>query len=97
METEEVDDKWEAGGEDEEELETLLKGPLGVTSWWTEWEWEWKLQAVERGWKRPQSEVAEDRNEEADEGVEGDNKEEVKGEQEGGEEQEGGREQAMEE
>ncbi|KIO01092.1 hypothetical protein M404DRAFT_29048 [Pisolithus tinctorius Marx 270] len=50
------------------------------------------------GWKRPQLEV-EDKNEEADEGVEGDNEkeEEVRGEKEGGEEQEGGREQAMEE
>ncbi|KAI6148128.1 hypothetical protein BKA82DRAFT_4355414 [Pisolithus tinctorius] len=51
------------------------------------------------GWKRLQSEAAEDQNEEADQGVEGDNKEEeeVGGEHEGGEEQEGGREQAMEE
>ncbi|KIN97836.1 hypothetical protein M404DRAFT_31906 [Pisolithus tinctorius Marx 270] len=49
------------------------------------------------GWKRLQSEVAEDKNEEVDEGVEGDNEEEVEGEQEGGEEQESGREQAMEE
>ncbi|KIO10362.1 hypothetical protein M404DRAFT_21316 [Pisolithus tinctorius Marx 270] len=42
------------------------------------------------GWKRPQLEVAEGQQEEADEGAEGDNEEEVKGEQEGGE-------QAMEE
>ncbi|KIN97691.1 hypothetical protein M404DRAFT_32040 [Pisolithus tinctorius Marx 270] len=49
------------------------------------------------GWKRPQSEVVEDKDKEVDEGVEGDNEEEVKGEQEGGEEQEGGGEQAMEE
>ncbi|KIN92863.1 hypothetical protein M404DRAFT_36653 [Pisolithus tinctorius Marx 270] len=56
-----------------------------------------KLKCKGGGWKRPQSEVAEDKNEEVDEGVEGDNEEEVKGEQEGGEEQEGGREQAMEE
>ncbi|KIO05707.1 hypothetical protein M404DRAFT_25014 [Pisolithus tinctorius Marx 270] len=49
------------------------------------------------GWKRPQSEATEDKNEEADEGAEGDNEEEVEGEQEGGEEQEGGGEQVMEE
>ncbi|KIO01807.1 hypothetical protein M404DRAFT_28305 [Pisolithus tinctorius Marx 270] len=51
------------------------------------------------GWKRPQSEVAEGRDNEVDEGAEGDNKEEeeVGGEQEGEEEQEGGREQVMEE
>ncbi|KIO01780.1 hypothetical protein M404DRAFT_28517 [Pisolithus tinctorius Marx 270] len=49
------------------------------------------------GWKRPQSEAAEDQREEADEGAEGDNKEEVEGEQEGDEEQEGGGGQAMEE
>ncbi|KIO04680.1 hypothetical protein M404DRAFT_26149 [Pisolithus tinctorius Marx 270] len=160
-EMEEADDEREAGGEDEEEPETPLEGPLGVSPWWTEWEQEQQLQAAERyaaahekaatpfermaeavermaeaaeqtadewgmyhawaewaemrrredacearlaelehvggGWKRPQSEVAEDQREEADEGVEGDNKEEVKGEQEGGEEQEGGGEQAMEE
>ncbi|KIO14992.1 hypothetical protein M404DRAFT_17810 [Pisolithus tinctorius Marx 270] len=160
-ETEEADDEWEAGGEDEEEPGTPLEGPSGVSSWWTEWERERQLQAAERyaaahekaatafermakavewmaeaaewtanewgmyhawaewaemrrredahearlaelermggGWKRPQSEAAEDQQEEADEGVEGDNEEEVKGEQEGGEEQEGGREQAMEE
>ncbi|KIN96000.1 hypothetical protein M404DRAFT_33659 [Pisolithus tinctorius Marx 270] len=138
-ETEEADDKWEIGGEDEEEPATLHKGPLGagVSSWWMEWEWEWQLQAVERymaahekaatafermaravewmaeaaeqtanewglyrrGWKRPQSEAEEDKNEEADEGAEGDNEEEeeVGGEKEGREEQEGGGGQAMEE
>ncbi|KIO14823.1 hypothetical protein M404DRAFT_17680 [Pisolithus tinctorius Marx 270] len=51
------------------------------------------------GWKRPQSEVEEDKNEEVDEGVEGDNEEEeeVRGEKEGREEQEGGGGQVMEE
>ncbi|KIN94579.1 hypothetical protein M404DRAFT_34919 [Pisolithus tinctorius Marx 270] len=51
------------------------------------------------GSKRPQLEAAEDKNEEADKGVEGDNEEEeeVGGEKEGGEEQEGGGGQAMEE
>ncbi|KIN94158.1 hypothetical protein M404DRAFT_35340 [Pisolithus tinctorius Marx 270] len=64
---------------------------------------EWALMAEVKhtggGWKRPQSEVAEDKNEEADEGAEGDNEEEeeVGGEKEGGEEQEGGGGQAMEE
>ncbi|KIO00942.1 hypothetical protein M404DRAFT_29140 [Pisolithus tinctorius Marx 270] len=142
-EMEEVDDEREAGGEDEEEPATPLEGPLGVSSWWTEWEQEWQLQAAERyaavhekaatafermaraaeqmaeaaewtanewglysefehagrGWKRPQSEAAEDKNEEADEGVEGDNEEEeeIGGEKEGREEQEGGGGQAMEE
>ncbi|KIO04281.1 hypothetical protein M404DRAFT_26474 [Pisolithus tinctorius Marx 270] len=40
----------EAGREDEEEPETLHKGPPGVgtSSWWAEWEWERQLQAVER-------------------------------------------------
>ncbi|KIN95160.1 hypothetical protein M404DRAFT_34423 [Pisolithus tinctorius Marx 270] len=144
------------GREAEEEPETPLEGPSGVSSWWTEWEREQQLQAVERyvaahekaatafermakaaertadewgmyhawaewaemrrredvrearmaelertgrGWKRPQSEVAEDKNEEADEGVEGDNEEEeeVGGEKEGGEEQEGGGGHVMEE
>ncbi|KIN98630.1 hypothetical protein M404DRAFT_31126 [Pisolithus tinctorius Marx 270] len=47
-EMEEADDEWEAGGEDEEEPETPLKGPLGVSSWWMEWEWEWQLQAAEK-------------------------------------------------
>ncbi|KAI6148103.1 hypothetical protein BKA82DRAFT_33363 [Pisolithus tinctorius] len=58
-----------------------------------------KFEHTGGGWKRPQSEVAEDRNEEVDEGAEGDNKEEeeVGGEQEGREEQEGGRKQVMEE
>ncbi|KIO03317.1 hypothetical protein M404DRAFT_27281 [Pisolithus tinctorius Marx 270] len=56
-----------------------------------------ELKRTGRGWKRPQSEVVEDQQEEVDEGAEGDNEEEVKGEQEGGEEQEGGREQAMQE
>ncbi|KIO08947.1 hypothetical protein M404DRAFT_22769 [Pisolithus tinctorius Marx 270] len=57
-----------------------------------------EFECTDRGWKRPQSEAAEDKNEEVDEGAEGDNKEEeeVGGEKEGGEEQEGGREQAME-
>ncbi|KIN95422.1 hypothetical protein M404DRAFT_34170 [Pisolithus tinctorius Marx 270] len=164
-EMEEADDEWEVGREDEEEPATPHEGPLevGVSSWWTEWEWEQQLQAVERyaaahekaatafermaraveqmavaaeqtadewalyrawaewaemrrredvrearmaelehtgrGWKRPQSEAVEDKNEEADEGVEGDNEEEeeVGGEKEGGEEQEGGGGQAMEE
>ncbi|KIN97467.1 hypothetical protein M404DRAFT_32311 [Pisolithus tinctorius Marx 270] len=164
-ETEEADDKREVGGEDEEEPATPHEGPLevGVSSWWTEWEQEWQLQAAERyavvhekavtafermaravewmvvaaewtankwvlyhawaewaemrrredaqearmaelectggGWKRPQSEAAEDKNKEADESVEGDNEEEeeVGGEKGGGEEQEGGRGQAMEE
>ncbi|KIO11692.1 hypothetical protein M404DRAFT_20308 [Pisolithus tinctorius Marx 270] len=58
-----------------------------------------ELERVGGGWKRPQSEAAEDQREEADEGAEGDNEEEeeVGGEKEGVEEQEGGREQAMEE
>ncbi|KIN95971.1 hypothetical protein M404DRAFT_33708, partial [Pisolithus tinctorius Marx 270] len=45
-----------------------------------------RMAEVERtggGWKRPQSEAVEDKNEEADEGAEGDNEEEVEGEQEG--------------
>ncbi|KIO07264.1 hypothetical protein M404DRAFT_23715, partial [Pisolithus tinctorius Marx 270] len=139
-EMEEADDEREAGGEDKEEPETLLEGPLGVSSWWMEWEQEQQLQAAERyaaahekavtafermakavertanewgmyctwaewvemrrredahearlaelehvggGWKRPQSEAAEEQQEEADEGAEGDNEEEVEGEQEG--------------
>ncbi|KIN96034.1 hypothetical protein M404DRAFT_33689 [Pisolithus tinctorius Marx 270] len=58
-----------------------------------------ELERTGGGWKRPQSEAAEDKNEAADEGAEGDNEEEeeVRGEKEGGEEQEGGGEQAMEE
>ncbi|KIO01565.1 hypothetical protein M404DRAFT_28591 [Pisolithus tinctorius Marx 270] len=162
---EEADNEQEIGGEDEEEPATPHEGPsgVGVSSWWTEWEWEQQLQAAERyvaahekagtafermaravewmveaaertanewglyhewaewaemrrredaqearmaevertgrGWKRPQLEAEEDKNEEADEGVEGDNEEEeeVRGEKEGGEEQEGDRGQAMEE
>ncbi|KIO06722.1 hypothetical protein M404DRAFT_24411 [Pisolithus tinctorius Marx 270] len=40
----------EVGREDEEEPATPHKGPLeaGVSSWWTEWEQEWQLQAAER-------------------------------------------------
>ncbi|KIN94664.1 hypothetical protein M404DRAFT_34838 [Pisolithus tinctorius Marx 270] len=51
------------------------------------------------GWKRLQSEMVEDKDEEVDEGAEGDNKgeEEVSREQEGREGQEDGGEQAMEE
>ncbi|KIO12106.1 hypothetical protein M404DRAFT_19948 [Pisolithus tinctorius Marx 270] len=58
-----------------------------------------ELEHVGGGWKRPESEVAEDKNEEPDEGVEGDNKEEeeVRGGQGGGEGQEGGGEHVMEE
>ncbi|KIO03687.1 hypothetical protein M404DRAFT_26979 [Pisolithus tinctorius Marx 270] len=58
-----------------------------------------ELKRTGGGWKRPQSEVAEDKNEEVDEGAEGDNEEEeeVGGEKEGGEEQEGGGGQVMEE
>ncbi|KIO14994.1 hypothetical protein M404DRAFT_17815 [Pisolithus tinctorius Marx 270] len=61
-----------------------------------------RMAEVERtggGWKRPQLEAEEDKNEEADEGAEGDNEEEeeVGGEKEGGEEQEGDGGQAMEE
>ncbi|KIN97935.1 hypothetical protein M404DRAFT_31878 [Pisolithus tinctorius Marx 270] len=50
METEEADNEWEAGGEDEEEPATPHEGPsrVGVSSWWVEWEWERQLQAVER-------------------------------------------------
>ncbi|KIN93733.1 hypothetical protein M404DRAFT_35792 [Pisolithus tinctorius Marx 270] len=58
-----------------------------------------ELERTGRGWKRPQSEAGEDKNEEADKGAEGDNEEEeeVRGEKEGGEEQEGDGGQAMEE
>ncbi|KIO03939.1 hypothetical protein M404DRAFT_26560 [Pisolithus tinctorius Marx 270] len=52
-----------------------------------------KFECAGGGWKRPQSEVAEDKNEEVDEGVEGDNEEE----EEVGGEQEDREEQAMEE
>ncbi|KIN95854.1 hypothetical protein M404DRAFT_33825 [Pisolithus tinctorius Marx 270] len=151
---EEVDDKWEAGREEDEPV-TPLKGPsgVGVHMQWAEWEQEHQLQAMERqaeaheiavlafermaeavewmaeaaewtadewvlyhawaewvemrrredahkarmaefehaggGWRRPQSEVAEEKPKEVDEGAEGDNEEEVEGEQEGSEEQEG--------
>ncbi|KIO12087.1 hypothetical protein M404DRAFT_19923 [Pisolithus tinctorius Marx 270] len=47
-----------------------------------------ELKRAGGGWKRPQSEAVEDKDEEADEGAEGDNKEEVGGEKEGGGEQE---------
>ncbi|KIN92960.1 hypothetical protein M404DRAFT_36543 [Pisolithus tinctorius Marx 270] len=58
-----------------------------------------ELERTGGGWKRPQSEAVEDKNEEVDEGAEGDNEEEeeVGGEKEGGEEQEGGGGQVMEE
>ncbi|KIN95227.1 hypothetical protein M404DRAFT_34348 [Pisolithus tinctorius Marx 270] len=58
-----------------------------------------ELECTGGSWKRPESEVVEKQQEEADEGVEGDNEEEgeVGGEKEGGEEQEGGGGQAMEE
>ncbi|KIO03566.1 hypothetical protein M404DRAFT_26872 [Pisolithus tinctorius Marx 270] len=69
----------------------------GLYHEWAEWVEMRRREDV--GWKRPQLEVVEDKNEEADEGAEGDNKEEeeVGGEKEGGEEREGGRGQAMEE
>ncbi|KIN96868.1 hypothetical protein M404DRAFT_32825 [Pisolithus tinctorius Marx 270] len=58
-----------------------------------------ELEHTGGGWKRTQSEAAEDKNKEADKGAEGDNEEEeeVGGEKEGGEEQEGDGGQAMEE
>ncbi|KIN92779.1 hypothetical protein M404DRAFT_36727 [Pisolithus tinctorius Marx 270] len=49
-----------------------------------------ELKHTGRGWKRPQSEAVEGKNDKVDEGADGDNEEEVEGEQEGSEEQEGG-------
>ncbi|KIO08727.1 hypothetical protein M404DRAFT_22575 [Pisolithus tinctorius Marx 270] len=49
MEMEEADDEQDASGE-EDEPATPLKGPSGVRvhMWWVEWEWEQKLQAMEK-------------------------------------------------